>query len=240
VSTNPDRNLFGDLCRIAVVAAFFVAAMVLIEETGARDMLFDVEAFRSLLQGGPSSAGRMASAAVFVLAGGGIIALGMPRLWASALGGVVYGAFMGTLLSVLASILGASILYAAGRSLLGSVVERRLGSRLMQWRRRFQENAFWWVLYGRLIPFSNSTVMSLLCGSCKVPFASYVHGSILGFIPLAVVFAAFGSGGLAGNFGEIGVAVLVLAAFMVLRRVIGSRNPSAGSTGEHVVLGKRD
>jgi uncharacterized membrane protein YdjX (TVP38/TMEM64 family) len=240
MSTNSERNLFGDLCRIAAVAAFFVAAMVLIEETGIRDMFFDVEKFRSLLQGGHSSTGRMASAAAFVLIGGGIIALGMPRLWASAVGGIIYGAFMGTLLSLLASILGASILYAAGSFLLGGVVERRMGARLKLWRRRFQENAFWWVLYGRLIPFSNSTVMSLLCGSCKVPFAAYVNGSILGFIPLAIVFAAFGSGGLAGNFGEIGVAVLVLAAFIILRRLIGSKAPADDSSANEVVLEQRD
>ncbi len=223
MSAGVDRKVAGDVCRVAGVAVFFVAITVFLERSGLRDVLFDIETFRSLLQGGSSSAGRMFSAVVFVVGGAGIIALGMPRLWASAVGGVVYGALMGTVLSVLASILGASILYLAGRSLLGRVVERRLGSGFGYWRKRFRENAFWWVLYGRLIPFSNSTVMSLFCGSCGVPFKAYVQGSVLGFIPLAAVFAAFGSGGLEGNLGQIGFAVLVLAAFVILRRMINAR-----------------
>ncbi|HON38734.1 MAG: TVP38/TMEM64 family protein [Desulfomonilia bacterium] len=225
MSTGLDRKVAGDVCRVAGVAVFFVAATVFLEKSGIRNALFDVETFRSLLQGGSSGTGRMVSAAIFVVGGAGVIALGMPRLWASAVGGVVYGALMGTVLSVMASILGASILYLAGRSLLGRVVERRLGGRLEFWRRRFHENAFWWVLYGRLVPFSNSTIMSLLCGSCRVPFWAYVQGSVLGFIPLAAVFAAFGSGGLEGNLGQIGFAVLVLAAFVILRRLINARTP---------------
>lgn len=227
MSGKPDKMLVRDICRIAGVAAFFIVATILIERTGIRGILFDTEVFRSLLQGGPSTTGRLISASIFVLAGGGVIALGMPRLWASAVGGVIYGVFMGALLSILASILGATILYFAGRFLLARVVERRLGKKLGPWQKRFQENAFWWVLYGRLIPFSNSTLMSLFCGSCRVPFAAYVQGSLLGFIPLAAVLAAFGSGGLEGNLHQIGFAVLILAAFVLIRRLINGRTPAA-------------
>ncbi len=226
MSSRFDGKLAGDICRVAAVAAFFVAATLILEKTGVRTLLLDVQTFRSLLQGGSSHAGRLISVFAFVLAGGGIIALGVPRLWASAVGGIVYGAVTGSLLSILASLLGASIVYCTGRFLLAQVVERRMGSRLEYWRKRLEENAFWWVLYGRLFPFSNSTLMSLFCGSCKVPFVSYVQGSLLGFMPLAVVFAAFGSGGLEGNLKQVGFAVLVLAAIIILRRMINTKMPA--------------
>ncbi len=111
------------------------------------------------------------------------------------------------------SMIGAATVYWMGRGLLGNLVERRFSGQLGLWRRRFQENAFWWVLYGRLFPFSNATLKSLLCGSCRVPFGPYLVGSFFGFIPLTFVFAAFGSGGIKGDINQVllGFGLLLLA-----------------------------
>ncbi|HWR69084.1 MAG TPA: VTT domain-containing protein, partial [Desulfomonilia bacterium] len=133
---------------------------------------------------------------------------------------------MGTLLSILASLIGASILYEAGHSILAGMVERRVGDSLRMWRRRFQENAFWWVLYGRLFPFSNSTLMSLLCGICRVSYRGFMLGSLLGFIPLAVVFATYGSGGVKGNLWQITVATVLLVLSVFSRKLFGKWFPA--------------
>jgi uncharacterized membrane protein YdjX (TVP38/TMEM64 family) len=90
-----------------------------------------------------------------------------------------------------------------------------VGGALKIWKRRFQENAFWWVLYGRLFPFSNSTLMSLVCGSCRVSFREFMIGSFIGFMPLTITFATFGSGSMKGNLWQIGfaTALLVISIF---------------------------
>ena len=62
--------------------------------------------------------------------------------------------------------------------------------------------------------------MSLLCGSCRVPFRAFLTGSFLGFIPLAVVFATFGSGGIKGNFGQIGFAAALLVLSILSRKLL--------------------
>jgi len=124
------------------------------------------------------------------------------------------------MLSLVASLIGASILYAAGRFMLAAVVERRIGDTLKVWKSRFRENAFWWVLYGRFFPFSNSTAMSLLCGGCRVPFIPYMTGSLIGFVPLAIVFAAYGSGGVKGNLWQIGFATVLLILSLFSRRLM--------------------
>lgn len=219
MSPEPNRKLLGDIVRLVFFVTFFSSMALLMGRSDLRNLLFDVDAIRSTLKGG-STSGYVLSSLIFTLAGGGVIALGLPRLWASAVGGVIYGAFMGSVLSILASLIGSSILYLVGKTTLSAMVERRVGVRLGLWKARFQHNAFWWVLYGRLFPFSNSTLMSLLSGSCNVPFVSFVCGSLIGFVPLAVVFASYGSGGIKGNMLQIGFATILLVLSIFSRSLV--------------------
>ena len=99
------------------------------------------------------------------------------------------------------------------------------------WKKRFQEDAFWWVLYGRLLPFTNSTLMNLLCGSCRVPMTKYILGSVIGFFPLTLVFALFGSAGAKGNAMQIGLGVLCLLLSILAQRLLRrSRNVETRTT----------
>ena len=213
-----NSRLLRDIGRIVFLATVFTSLAFLLKRPHIREYFLDIQYMREVLSGGQGT-GLVFSAVLFILMWGGLIAAGIPRLWASAVGGIIYGAFLGSVISLLASLVGAAILYSAGISILSGVVERRVGGTLKLWRGRFQENAFWWVLYGRLFPFSNSTLMSLLCGSCRVPFREFLTGSFLGFIPLAVVFATFGSGGIKGNFWQIILATGLLVLSILSRRL---------------------
>lgn len=210
-----DKKLIGDVVKIILLAAFFSSIAFLLEQPNIRKFLYDVDNILSTLKGGGDTSGYIVSSLIFILASGMLIALGIPRIWASAVGGGIYGVFMGSILSIIGSLLGASILYLAGKTILTGIVERRAGYKLGMWKVRFQENTFWWVLYGRFFPFSNSTVMSLISGSCNVHFTPYILGSLVGFVPLAVVFATCGNGSIKGNMWQIGFAtmLLVLAIF---------------------------
>lgn len=215
-----DKDLIGDISRIVLIVGFFSAIAFMMKRSDFFPLVVDIHTIRSTLQGGGLLSGKILSAVAFVFASGGLIGLGVPRLWASAVAGVIYGAVMGTFLSVLASLMGSSLLFLAGRTILAGVVERRMGNRIKEWQARFQENAFWWVLYGRFFPLSNSTVMSLLCGCCKISFSAFMAGSCIGFIPLAVVFATYGSGGAKGNIWQIGFATVLLVLSIFSRKII--------------------
>jgi uncharacterized membrane protein YdjX (TVP38/TMEM64 family) len=212
-----NRELFADILRVGLLVAVFTAMAVVLRRQDLHKLLFDVDTIRTELSGGGDFSGHVLSGLIFTLAGGGLTVFFLPRLWVSAVGGIIYGAFTGTILSLLATLFGASVLHVAGKYLFAAVVERRMGDKVNLWKVRFQENAFWWVLYGRLFPFSNSTVMSLICGSCKVPFLPFLWGSLLGYVPLTVVFATYGSGGVKGNVWQIGLATLLLVCSMYLR-----------------------
>jgi len=215
-----DRKLLADILRIISLLGFFSLMALLLKRPDVRKLVFDIDSMRVMLQGGGGFLDEASSCAIFIAVAGGLITLGLPRLWVSAVAGIIYGALVGTAISLMAALLGASADYLTGRSVLASVMERRIGDRLKQWRSRFRENAFWWVLYARFFPFSNSTVMSILCGSCRVPFAPFITGSFLGFIPLTVVFAFYGSGGVKGNFWQIGFATILLIASIFSRKVM--------------------
>ncbi|HQI02133.1 MAG TPA: VTT domain-containing protein [Deltaproteobacteria bacterium] len=226
-------NILGDILRITALTAFFASAGLLLGRESIHGYLANVPAMKAVLGSGGTAGGILVSSLIFIAAGGALITMGVPRLLASAAAGIIYGAFMGTLLSLAASILGSSLLYLGARFTLGDIAKRRLSGRLEEWRTRFQKNAFWWVLYGRLFPFSNSTVMSLLCGCCNVPYIPYALGSLIGFVPLAAVFACYGSGGMNGNFTQIALATALLILSVLSRRILDALFPGHRAEKEY-------
>jgi uncharacterized membrane protein YdjX (TVP38/TMEM64 family) len=222
------RQLAGDIAKVVIVTLVFAALAVLFESETIRGY-FDIDTWRAVLQQGNFVGSRTLAMLVFVLAAGAVISLGVPRIWIAALGGAVYGAVLGSVLAIIAALIGAAVLYEAGRFLLRDVVNRRAGGRLEVWRDRFRMNGFWWVLYGRLFPFSNSTAHSLLCGSCEVSFLPYLMASLLGFIPLTVIFALFGSGGAKASVTQIvlgfGLMLLVFLSRNFLRAIFPVKKP---------------
>jgi uncharacterized membrane protein YdjX (TVP38/TMEM64 family) len=217
MSREPNKGFFTNILRVGLLVAVFTAMAVVFRREDLRKFLFDIDTIRTELSGGGNFSGQALSGLIFTLAGGGLTVFFLPRLWVSAVGGIIYGAFTGTILSLLATLFGASVLHVAGKYLFAEAVERRMGDRVNLWKIRFQENAFWWVLYGRLFPFSNSTVMSLICGGCKVPFLPFLWGSLFGYVPLSVVFATYGSGGAKGNVWQIVFATVLLVLSILLR-----------------------
>jgi uncharacterized membrane protein YdjX (TVP38/TMEM64 family) len=232
VSRKLNKELFSDILRVGLLVAVFGAMAVVFRREDLHKFLFDIGTIRTELSGGGDFSGHLLSGLIFTLAGGGLTVFFLPRLWVSAVGGIIYGAFVGTLLSLLATLFGAALLHGAGKHLFAAVVERRMGDKVNLWKVRFQENAFWWVLYGRLFPFSNSTVMSLICGSCRVPFLPFLWGSLLGYVPLTVVFATYGSGGVKGNVWQIGLATILMVCSIALRSFLKRWLPADKADGD--------
>jgi uncharacterized membrane protein YdjX (TVP38/TMEM64 family) len=206
-----------DLVTVLIVGIVFLTLALFFRSDLAGNLSENIQNIRSFLKSGAVPGGLAGSGAVFVVVTGLLISMGVPRIWISALGGAVYGALLGAALSLCSTIIGATTLFVAGSTFLGPVVERRFGSRAGKFVERLSKDAFWWTLYLRLFPFSNSTVQSLLFGSLRVPFTAYISGSILGFIPLTIVFAVFGSGGVKGNYNQIWLGFALIAAVALVQ-----------------------
>lgn len=233
---NTRTELIRDIIRILIIGMFFVLVTIVLKSDIINRSYPDIRTIRGSVAWLESYSSRSITTILFVLAGGLLMSLGIPRIWISALSGAVYGIFWGTFIGLLSSLVGAVILYYSGSLLLGTIVTRRFGENLNVLKKRFQENAFWWVLYVRLFPFSNSTLAGLIFGSCKVPFFPYLAASLVGFIPLAVVFAVFGSGSMNGNYTQIYIGTGLLLIVLFVKRVLKMASPKLNIRSEKNIL----
>jgi uncharacterized membrane protein YdjX (TVP38/TMEM64 family) len=222
------RNRLGkDLLTLLLTGVFFFGLALLIRHGIAGENRQWLHELRQWLQGSELGSGLWSSSMVFVVLGATAISVGVPRLWVSGAAGVIYGLTLGSILALASSTIGAAILFFLGRRMLAGLVERRFSGRTAVWRARFRADAFWWVLYCRLFPMSNATLTSLLCGACQIPVTPYLLASLLGFVPLTLVFAAFGSGGIKGDTSQIILGFGFLVAAMTLRYLFKIMRPAA-------------
>ncbi len=213
-------EIVGDLLGVFLFGLLFLGLALWIRLGGTHPYIQAVRQWALEMAHDPSLWHRLAGFAGFVLAGGLMISLGVPRIWFSAASGAVFGLSCGIVSATFASILGASVLFWMGRTFLSGMVRRRAGGKLAHWRSGLRANAFWWVLYLRLFPFSNGTVASLICGSCRIGFAPFIYASLLGFLPYTLVFAALGNAGFSGNLFQILGGFALLGATVVLRKCL--------------------
>lgn len=214
-----------DASRVLIIVTVFVVALLLLRWEPVRTNLFDVVRLRDSLGPDDSPLRQLKSSVIFAAVGALLVGLGMPRLWVSVAAGGVFGAVLGTILALISSVLGSIITYLVGRSLLGSVIRRRLGKypRFARVRSHLARNAFLYTLSMRLFPFSNTTLTSLFCGSCKVPMGPYIAATIVGFLPLTIVFATFGSGTAKAQYEQILLGVVMLLIVVLVQRLLAPR-----------------
>lgn len=224
VSTGPDDRalLMKDLRRVFVVGGVLLLLAIGLSMEGVREQLFNIEELRQRIHAQGSLSERLTGYSLFIGITSVLIAVGLPRMWVSVLAGSFYGALLGTALGFAAAMVGATGTYYIGKSLFRSIVRRRLGKRLTVWNERFRENAVRWTVYARLLPFTNATLTSLICGSCNIRFRHFLLANAIGFLPTTTVFAMMGSGAAKANWqlgAGIGAFLLaVLFQFWWVRR----------------------
>lgn len=215
---------FGkDITRVLLIVAVFVLVALLLRDPHVREHLFNIQRIRDDFHADETLFGRLLAYLVFILVSSPLIALGLPRVWVSIVAGSIFGVVIGVPVALIASLVGATGTYLIGRSLLASMIRRRFGRRIKLWRERFRENAFLWTLYPRLFPLANATLTSLICGTCKVNLRAYLAASAIGFLPLTIVFAVFGSGAAKSSALQIGLGSVLFLATVLLQRTLAPK-----------------
>lgn len=126
-----------------------------------------------------------AAAVALSLPGGAVLTLA---------GGFLFGWLLGGIASILAATIGASIVFLIARSALGEFLAARAGPWLSRFRQGFQDDAFSYLLFLRLVPIFPFWLVNLAPGLLGVGFATYVATTFLGIIPGTFAFALAGSG----------------------------------------------
>ena len=124
-------------------------------------------------------------------------------------GGFLFGWLLGGIASILAATIGASIVFLIARSALGEFLAARAGPWLSRFRQGFQDDAFSYLLFLRLVPIFPFWLVNLAPGLLGVGFATYVATTFLGIIPGTFAFALAGSGPRQRHPGAAGCAPIL-------------------------------
>lgn len=122
----------------------------------------------------------------------GIVAISVPAsLWLSVPGGLLFGWFLGGMLSWVASILGATFAFLAARTALDPSKTADKGSRYARFKAGFERNAFSYIIVLRLMPLPFFMV-NMAAGAFHVKVRTFAAASAIGLIPASFLFAALG------------------------------------------------
>jgi uncharacterized membrane protein YdjX (TVP38/TMEM64 family) len=109
-------------------------------------------------------------------------------------GGFLFGWLLGGIASIIGATIGAAIVFLIARSALGEVLAARAGPWLSRFRQGFQDDAFSYLLFLRLVPIFPFWLVNLAPGLLGVSFWTYVATTFLGIIPGTFAYALAGSG----------------------------------------------
>lgn len=153
-----------------------------------------LEARRAQLLGVVEAYGLLAGlgfVAVYALA----IAVSLPvGALLTLLGGFLFGPWAATAYAVTGATLGATAIFLAARTALGSAWRARVGGSLERMREGFRRDAFSYLLVLRLIPLFPFWLVNLVPAFLGVPLRSYVAATAIGIIPGTFVYALAGNG----------------------------------------------
>ncbi len=191
----PEGNAAPGLKRWAPAAAL-VAVMALVYGMGWHEYLsfktigLNYESLKSAIAGNVPLA-VLAYTAAYIA----VVALSLPGALVMTLaGGLLFGWQLGTVLTVVAATIGATIIFLVARTSFGESLAAKAGPSLAKLRDGFKENALSYLLFLRLVPAFPFFIVNLAPALLGVPLKTYVLGTFLGIIPGTTAFSIAGSG----------------------------------------------
>jgi uncharacterized membrane protein YdjX (TVP38/TMEM64 family) len=175
---------------VLIAATAFVFAMGWHRYLTIEALAENREALRAYI-----GANMLQSLAIFIAVYAAAVALSLPGGAVLTLaGGLLFGWLLGGIASIFGATIGASIVFLIARSALGDLLAARAGPFLSRFREGFQEDAFSYLLFLRLVPIFPFWLVNLAPSLLGVSFGTYVATTFLGIIPGTFAFALAGNG----------------------------------------------
>lgn len=131
---------------------------------------------------------------LFLGAGALATALAFPRQIVAMLAGYAFGFAAGTVLAILAALLGCMLAFTVARGLGRVPLQSRFGPRIRKLDTFLGQHPFSMALALRLLPLGSNALISLLAGLSSVRGLPFFAGSAVGYLPQSLIFALAGSG----------------------------------------------
>ena len=113
-------------------------------------------------------------------------------------GGAAFGVLGGTIYagsaSLLGATLGACILFLAVRTLGLAQLRKRVAPFLDRFSKGIEDDAFFYLLSLRLIPFFPFIVVNIVPAMLRIPLSVYAAATVLGIAPAVYVYTSLGAG----------------------------------------------
>lgn len=124
-----------------------------------------------------------------------VVALSLPAGVVLTLsGGLLFGAALGTVLTVIGATLGATALFVIARSAFGDTLRAKAGPFLAKMADGFAKDAFNYLLFLRLVPAFPFWAVNLAPALLGMQLVPYVVATAIGIIPGTAIFSLFGAG----------------------------------------------
>lgn len=109
-------------------------------------------------------------------------------------GGFLFGVATAGIVTTIAATIGATIVFLAARSSLGSALRARAGPFVTRLSDGFREDAWSYLLFLRLVPVFPFWLVNLAPALFQVPLRAYVGATFLGILPGTFAYAFLGAG----------------------------------------------
>ncbi len=173
-----------------IAAGIAVYAMGLNRELGLAGLQRHRESLQAFVANRPLTA-PLAFALLYATA----TALSVPgALFLTLTGGLLFGVWLGAMLSVIGATAGATILFLIARTSLGTALRARAGPWLHRLEAGLREDAFSYLLILRLVPLLPFWLVNLVPALLAVPLRVFALATFLGIIPGTLIYAGVGNG----------------------------------------------
>ena len=208
----PENTLLSNILRALGLALVISAALAVVHYSGLRSYL-NLEQI-PVLQEKLAALPWLLNRAAFVFGGALAIVCGLGRSMVSLAGGMFYGAGPGAVLSLLAALTGALVIFTVVRLFKRPLFINKLGGYLEKVDQLVTDNAILAVILIRLLPLT-SLLLNILLALTRVTPVQFIIGSIIGFLPETIVFTLYGSSAQGGFFSKVTIASGLLVVVVV-------------------------
>jgi uncharacterized membrane protein YdjX (TVP38/TMEM64 family) len=138
---------------------------------------------------------RAFSALCFVAAYVLVVALSLPSaLLLTLSGGFLFGAAMGSVLTVIGATLGATLVFIFARTMMGDNALAHFGTRGAKLARAIRANAWTYLLVLRLLPLFPFFLVNIIPALAGVRLATFMATTFIGIFPATLIFSLSGAG----------------------------------------------
>lgn len=138
-------------------------------------------------------------------------------------GGLAFGAWQGTLYTIIGATLGAMLSFIIAKSVGKSLVRKEWTGNAGKIQSQMEQNGFLYVLLFRFIPVINFDLISYSAAFAKVRFGSFALATLIGIIPGTFAYNFLGSSFISGNPRIIILAVVVFAVLTAVPILIRNK-----------------